>query len=223
MAEDSSCFSVASFNILARDYCRPAQYLYVDPKFLRFSYRFELLKNIYKRSNASILQLQEVDQEEEHISVLKDMGYEVVYDKRTLKKNDGLITAVKKDMFTIVEKSVFHYDEIADSCLVYKDRYRKGNIVQVLVLKCEGNIADDRNENDRLVIAANTHLFWNPKYEDVKLLQTQALLLLVGKYREKFPTASVVISGDFNSNPDSFVYRYILNGLYDFLLEFLFN
>eukprot|EP00475_Leptophrys_vorax_P042049 TRINITY_DN79368_c0_g1_i1.p1 TRINITY_DN79368_c0_g1~~TRINITY_DN79368_c0_g1_i1.p1 ORF type:complete len:498 (-),score=65.16 TRINITY_DN79368_c0_g1_i1:88-1581(-) len=54
----------------------------------------------------------------------------------------------------------------------------------------------------------NTHLFWDPARPDVKMLQTKFLLQEIEKavYRRR---GGVIVCGDFNSTPDSAVYRLI--------------
>lgn len=57
----------------------------------------------------------------------------------------------------------------------------------------------------------NTHLYWNPKYAEVKLMQASFIMEALETYiaevaGESFP---IVFVGDFNSLPNSAVYRLI--------------
>ncbi|KAL4601917.1 hypothetical protein ACB092_10G016600 [Castanea dentata] len=70
---------------------------------------------------------------------------------------------------------------------------------------------------DHVVIVANTHLYWDPKWADVKLDQAKYLLSRLALFRtlvsnrlECMP--SVVVAGDFNSTPGDKVYQYLISG-----------
>lgn len=68
-----------------------------------------------------------------------------------------------------------------------------------------------------MLCIANTHLFWNPSFPHVKCRQAHALLLecylflknLEKKYERQIP---IVICGDFNSLPNSQVYKLFVEG-----------
>lgn len=80
------------------------------------------------------------------------------------------------------------------------------------------------------VIVANAHIFWNPEFKDVKLVQTALLMSELhhivdrfGKLPPRFdlPNAPrysqenrvpVILCGDFNSTPDSGVYQFLDKG-----------
>lgn len=60
-------------------------------------------------------------------------------------------------------------------------------------------------------VLATTHLFWDPKQEDVKLLQTQRMLRRLKQFTSSLDVP-VIFAGDFNSLPDSKVYNFITAG-----------
>lgn len=74
---------------------------------------------------------------------------------------------------------------------------------------------------------ATTHLLYNPKRQDVRLAQTQLLLAEVERlsyHKNSNGTAKywpIIITGDFNSTPDSPIYKLITEGYfkYDHLAE----
>jgi hypothetical protein len=57
----------------------------------------------------------------------------------------------------------------------------------------------------RRLCVANTHIYWDPEYEDVKLWQTWVLCQELEKLvlERQLP---MLLCGDFNSMPDSAVY-----------------
>ncbi|XP_017973266.1 PREDICTED: carbon catabolite repressor protein 4 homolog 4 isoform X1 [Theobroma cacao] len=69
----------------------------------------------------------------------------------------------------------------------------------------------------RVVILANTHLYWDPEWADVKLAQAKYLLSRLAQFKtlvtDKFEcTPSLILSGDFNSTPGDKVYQYLISG-----------
>jgi len=86
-------------------------------------------------------------------------------------------------------------------------RYMTNNVGLILLLEYLGN---EGNKSQKFWIS-NVHIFWNPKFEDVKLMQTYYLLLTLQKLRENNPYP-VILLGDFNSTPDSNVFEYLSKG-----------
>ncbi|KAK1403011.1 carbon catabolite repressor protein 4-like [Heracleum sosnowskyi] len=71
--------------------------------------------------------------------------------------------------------------------------------------------------SEHLVIVANTHIYWDPEWADVKLAQVKYLLSRLAKFKilvsDKFDSkSSVLLSGDFNSVPGDQVYQYLTSG-----------
>lgn len=70
--------------------------------------------------------------------------------------------------------------------------------------------------SNHLIVVANTHIYWDPNWADVKLAQVKYLLKRVSQFQEvvsnKFSsTPSVIVAGDFNSTPGDEVYRYLVS------------
>ncbi|KAK8603927.1 hypothetical protein V6N13_096392 [Hibiscus sabdariffa] len=68
-----------------------------------------------------------------------------------------------------------------------------------------------------VVILANTHLYWDPEWADVKLSQAKYLLARLSQFKtlvtDRFEcTPSVILCGDFNSTPGDKVYQYLISG-----------
>ncbi len=149
-------------------------------------------------------------------------------------KNDGCVIAIKAEEFDLVDGPVtIEFDElvpldaVADAdpaWLAYRqthpevfvkdgfdrERLRRHNIALLLTVRHRGS--------GRYLILATTHLYWNPEFEDVKLLQTHALLFRLAaqvKHAQQTygtPHVPVILGGDFNSLPESKVYALIANG-----------
>lgn len=84
---------------------------------------------------------------------------------------------------------------------------------------CVGIMAAFRLKNlsQHLIIIANTHLYWDPNWADVKLAQAKYLLSRLDQFKtlvsENFECIpSVIVTGDFNSTPGDQVYNYLISG-----------
>ncbi|XP_014519410.1 carbon catabolite repressor protein 4 homolog 4 isoform X3 [Vigna radiata var. radiata] len=74
-----------------------------------------------------------------------------------------------------------------------------------------------KDPSRHIVIVANTHLYWDPEWADVKLAQAKYLLFRLAKFKtlvsdryECIP--EVIVAGDFNSQPGDTVYQYLVSG-----------
>eukprot|EP00455_Lapot_gusevi_P044016 TRINITY_DN5441_c0_g1_i3.p1 TRINITY_DN5441_c0_g1~~TRINITY_DN5441_c0_g1_i3.p1 ORF type:complete len:643 (-),score=137.99 TRINITY_DN5441_c0_g1_i3:29-1885(-) len=204
-------FKVSSWNVLAREYSRPLHFPYVNPEILKWTARSAHIAQVYREAGSSIFCLQEVDQFELfHEPTLTSLGYNVVYQKRPGIKLDGLAIAYRTSEFEqeSLEPIVVDFDELADSesDVFTRDRFLRSNLGLFVLLR---HIA-----SQKLLLVANAHLFWNPMFEDVKLLQCQMLMDRMEAYiaNQKLSHVSIVLCGDFNSTPDSEVYNLLANG-----------
>jgi endonuclease/exonuclease/phosphatase family metal-dependent hydrolase len=66
-------------------------------------------------------------------------------------------------------------------------------------------------KRNRSVIVANTHLYYHPEYEDVRLVQTRYLLQKLEQFKGN-EDCDVLLCGDFNATPFGAVYNYITQG-----------
>lgn len=67
-----------------------------------------------------------------------------------------------------------------------------------------------------LVVIANTHIYWDPEWVDVKLAQAKYLIQRLSRFTrivsDKYNCIpSVVVAGDFNSTPGDEVYQYLVS------------
>jgi 2',5'-phosphodiesterase len=84
----------------------------------------------------------------------------------------------------------------------------RNTVLQVLLL-------ESRENPDNFILAANTHFYYHPKADFIRLIQTIVCI----KYLERIIkdlvlnyNVSIIFGGDFNSDPLSFAVKYILDG-----------
>lgn len=107
-------------------------------------------------------------------------------------------------------------------------RLLRDNVAQICLLEmfADANCRPFPGKTTLPVVVANTHLFWDPGYSDVKLWQTNVLTNQLNKFlrqqretfrkhhsssktRTKLNDVPLILCGDFNSEPHSAVHRYL--------------
>jgi 2',5'-phosphodiesterase len=152
---------------------------------------------------------------------LTSIGFACCFKVKAKVVNEGLMVAFRRDRFSLVNTNdvwltdllnVDNYPENRDiSEYLQKDKEAyamftsRPNILQMVHLRGEyGNL-----------FAANTHLFFDPRYETVKVFQTLLCLRYIARMRQQFPDALCLFAGDFNSTPDSAAVQLIRTGVLD--------
>ncbi|XP_024019216.1 carbon catabolite repressor protein 4 homolog 4 isoform X1 [Morus notabilis] len=74
-----------------------------------------------------------------------------------------------------------------------------------------------KDYHNHIVIVANTHIYWDPEWADVKLAQAKYLLSRLAQFKalvsDRFECASsLIVAGDFNSTPGDKVYECLISG-----------
>jgi mRNA deadenylase 3'-5' endonuclease subunit Ccr4 len=188
----SSEVSVATYNTLAD--CYSGSHTSTHYRYLDFEYRGPLIAEKIAGFNTDFICLQEVDHYQDFFhSVLKSLDYQSAYVMRTGSKTDGSVLAWKKEYWeSILLKEIkFNDHPLAEMKPVFK----QDNVAMLGVFRHRHAPID--------VIVVSAHLFWNPRLERVKLAQAHMLLQEVDACKERWPSARVIIAGDFNSLPKS--------------------
>lgn len=223
-------FTVSSYNLLCRHYLWEQVYNYLPKRYTDWSYRLPLIDENLVDLNTDIMCFQEMEYK------IYKLHWELLlndkYDSRFIKKRksnywskdedmmDGvsifynksrfeLITCEKLDFAKIIDSNNNLFDKTSD--LV--QRVLPRNTVGLLL------ILKDKRYKDKYIIVTNTHLYWSPKFTDVKLIHTFLLKNSIKfKIKQLENDANLKISeknigllmcGDFNSNPYSSVYNYL--------------
>ena len=155
-----------------------------------------------------IICLQEIDQETfstllHHLKPANMDGYF----KSRKSKNDGIATFFKTNKFQCLEVVEIEFDKSHNKTWHWLDR---DQVAMILVLQ-------DRLAEQILCIS-NTHLLFNPKRGDIKLLQLKILFdgieQIKLKYRKNHQNVNLVLAGDFNLCPKSALYNFILDSTF---------
>lgn len=222
-------FRVATYNVLAEIYATGQQYPYCDIWALSWDFRFQNLLREIMDASPEVLCLQEVqaDHYENHIyAAMSDAGYEGVFKQKTRQsmglagKVDGCALFWRRSKFHLVESYSIEFNELAqrqatqvlglnprsDEGVAFLNRLSKDNVAQLVVL--EFIQPQSRGNRDiTQVCIANTHLYSNKDFPDVKLWQTWQLLQELESFvMSRGTNLPLIICGDFNSTPDTAVY-----------------
>ncbi|KAJ3328231.1 Glucose-repressible alcohol dehydrogenase transcriptional effector [Blyttiomyces sp. JEL0837] len=236
-APQNDVYTVMCYNTLCDKYATAQAYAYTPSWALNWDYRKELLLQDILNYNADIVCMQEVEmsQFEEYFSEqLGQLGdYEGVFwpksrartmgdfEKRSV---DGCATFFKTTKFTLVERHLIEFQQIAMQRPdlrrtedVYNRVMVKDNIAVITILESVDNPG-------LRILVANAHLHWDPTYMDVKLVQTAMLIEEIQKHASNYAlqqsragsgnkgTLPIILCGDFNSLPNSGVYEYLSKG-----------
>ena len=196
-ASENDTFTALTYNILADMYCTRSQYGYAPARVLDWEYSKELLMEQLRKSEADIICLQEFDRynyEEFFRTQLSYDGYKAFYAQKgraeTMgdqgKSVDGCGTFWKEEKYVCLDTAHLHLGrlganssaDIKGSSDMYNRVWSRDDIATVCFL-------ENRLTGSRLMVV-NTHLFWNPAYNDVKLIQVAILMDELNKLAEGY-------------------------------------
>ncbi|KAL7272622.1 Glucose-repressible alcohol dehydrogenase transcriptional effector [Rhizina undulata] len=239
-------FQVLCYNILCDKYATQNMYGYAPSWTLSWEYRRDMIRKQLIDAKSDIICLQEVDLDNFNEFFMPELALEdyrgAFYPKsraKTMSESekktvDGCATFFKSTKFTLLDKQVIDFsssaiqrEDMKKTADIYNRVMPKDNIAVITFL-------ENKATGSRLIVA-NVHIFWDPQYKDVKLVQVAMLMeeltKLAGKWVDMFPrkpsdTADeppppaythgsqlpLIICGDFNSIADSGVYELLSRG-----------
>ncbi|KAI9194661.1 hypothetical protein LWI28_025960 [Acer negundo] len=227
-AEGATRFRLVSYNMLAESYIRFPYYSYCPPGCLDGRNRSKATLTLLRELQSDFLCLQELDEYFFYKAELETYGYYAMYIQRDRQGLDGCGIFYKHNVAELLIKNTIKYNDLSKSCYddnlgcndggCYNDDLGRND--DDLGRNCVGIMAAFRLKgapSNHIVIVANTHIFWDPWLSHVKFAQakylTQRLFefktLVLKKFRCTEP--SIIVAGDFNSNPNSMVYRYLIS------------
>ncbi|XP_013133622.1 PREDICTED: 2',5'-phosphodiesterase 12 [Papilio polytes] len=227
-------FRCVSYNILADLYCdsdftRSVLHPYCPPYALQMDYRKQLILKELEGYNADIYCLQEVDKKIFNNSLepfLDSLGLKGLFYKKGKTVSEGLACFYRQSRFEMLEdENILLADAIKTlPCLqstwnVIKDNkpltdrlLNRSTVASATILQSKDNI-------DEIVIIANTHLYFHPDADHIRLLQGGIIIYWLSDIRDnvikKHPgkRISLILSGDFNSVPSCGIYQLYTTGV----------
>ncbi|EFO20952.2 endonuclease/Exonuclease/phosphatase [Loa loa] len=230
---------VISYNILANLYLdlklkqEDLHFPYCAKEYQNYDYRYPILLREIPGYRADIVFLQEVD---ERLwlrflpEVMSSHGYDCYFKKKGMKVNEGLVVCFRRNQFRCLEShnmwlpdllNTETYPENVDIIELLKSSdelnamfISKPAVIQVLVLDNSSLFA----EGNGILLLANTHLYFDPRFEIIKILQAllcaRWVVRVATDYANHNPRAKlhILFAGDFNSTPDGPVYHLLSTG-----------
>jgi len=216
-----------TFNVLAEIYSSAMQ----RPQSLAdwafaWPFRAKCLLRELAQYDADVVCLQELqaDHYEALLPALTALGYGFSFkaktreDMGTAGRIDGCATLYKSSRFRKLDEITVEFDAVAlllfdDQRCTSQDLGESSRAIQARKRLTHGNVAllqllEERSSRRRLLLA-NTHLFWDPHYAEVKLAQALSLMRVIER---RCGDAAVLIGADLNSTPDSAVYELLSSG-----------
>ncbi|XP_068471249.1 carbon catabolite repressor protein 4 homolog 3 isoform X2 [Phaseolus vulgaris] len=192
--ESPETFSVASYNILGDRNASQHSDLYVNvpSRYIKWDRRKRVISDELLGWDPDIICLQEVDKYLEVSDIMVKAGYAGSYQRRTGDSVDGCAIFWKTDKFRLLE----------GENIQFKDIGLRDNVAQLSVFEmCESY--------SRRLIVGNIHVLYNPNKGEVKLGQIRFLSSRAQYLSEKWGNIPVVLAGDFNSTPQSGIYKFL--------------
>lgn len=213
-------FTLVSYNILSHSLLNDHGHLYTkcSPRDLEWPRRGHRIVSELLDNKADIICLQEV--EHRHLTSLyrpklAQVGYDCLYKRKTGYKVDGCAIFYKSNLFDLLHHKGIEFRRTDLTKLLNRDNV---GIIAVLKPKSSETSADI----PRIVIA-NTHLIFNPQRCDIRLAQLKLFLSELnsmstiqdeeedsGRASSRGTHYPTILCGDFNSEPDSDVVKFIL-------------
>jgi len=223
---------VTSYNLLAdlyadSEYSRTVLFAQCPAYALAMDYRIKLILSELIGYNSDIITLQECDRKvfELHLTpVLELFGFSGSFAKKGGQVDEGLATFYRREKFKMISfNSVFLPDalnsdpkysyileKVKDQEELLKSLTNRTTTVSVCVLQ---------SESGELIVVGNTHLYFSPNADHIRLIQVEMCRAELEKARKEvelmFPEnkVTVMLCGDFNSTPPFGVLEYMTCGI----------
>ena len=197
--EKKNAFTIVSYNILSQKILDNHLYLYNN--ILESKIRMKTLYHELKSYAAQIICLQEV--EPHTLKILRKCVWsrnneiDVAYSQCDPPRTDGCAILVDSQRFSIINIKKINLNA----------NENKPNTGIVVTL--------NDKQGDNILIIACTHLLFNPKRGDIRLNQCISFIKEIEEAKSKINTqknVKVIVTGDFNSYPNSAIYSYLIKG-----------
>uniref|UniRef100_U5ETA8 Putative glucose-repressible alcohol dehydrogenase transcriptional effector ccr4 n=1 Tax=Corethrella appendiculata TaxID=1370023 RepID=U5ETA8_9DIPT len=236
--ENGNKFRVLTYNLLAdlyadSDYSRKELFPYCPPYALHIDYRKQLFIKEILGYHADILCMQEVDSKIYDLDLeplLRLKHYDGFYQQKGCTA-EGIATFYDTKRFDLIDKRGINIGENISKLNIFEKLWQKlqsnqklierivkrSTAVSAIVLKTK------TATNDHYLIVGNTHFYYHPDADHIRLLQAGfSMLYLQSIYEEikqRFELSehdlSLIFCGDFNSVPECGIYKLLTEKFVD--------
>ncbi|CAH1989855.1 unnamed protein product [Acanthoscelides obtectus] len=215
---------IVTYNILAERYTAiDGNYSYCEPVYLSMEYRKQLILKELLGYKADIICLQEVDIVHYHKFFgpkMRENSYYGVFRKKGNRLTEGLACFVRRNRYSLMSSRHLVYSQevkkkqyshiwkhLAKNKKVADVFLKQHTSLQVVVLVCP----------ERILIVANTHLYYHPDANSIRLLQANIATIYLDDlknfyYRQCKTDVHVIFCGDFNSDHSKSLYPFMIQG-----------
>ncbi|KAB8208266.1 glucose-repressible alcohol dehydrogenase transcriptional effector [Aspergillus parasiticus] len=189
--------TVLSHNALCDSSATQSHFGYTPSRALSWEFRRDLILSELRSHDSDIVCLQEVDQGSYNGYFREQLaynGYKGVYwprgramgmQEEEAKSVDGCATFFKGTKFILLDKQMINFGQTAvrrpdakGQDDIYNRLWQKDHIAVVVFL-------ENRLTGSRFIVV-NAHLYWDPAFKDVKLIQTAILMEEITKLSETY-------------------------------------
>ncbi|XP_068660272.1 carbon catabolite repressor protein 4 homolog 3-like isoform X2 [Aristolochia californica] len=187
-------FLICSYNILGD--CNASKhtdlYSRKPSDLMRWDERKRLIFEELRNWGADMVCLQEVDRYDDLLNYMKKGGYAGSYKRRTGVAMDGCAMFWKHKLFRLLE----------GTCIEFQGFGLRDNVAQLFVFEMN-------KDDSTIVVVGNIHVLFNPNRGDIKLAQIRLFLQKAHALSAKWGGVPVLLAGDFNSTPQSAIYKFL--------------
>jgi CCR4-NOT transcription complex subunit 6 len=189
--------TVLSYNTLCDSSATQSHYGYAPSRVLSWEFRRELILNELRSHSSDIVCLQEVDQGSYNNFYREQLAYndyKGVYwprgramgmQEEDAKSVDGCAIFFKGSKYILLDKQLINFGQTAvrrpdakGQDDIYNRLWQKDHIAVVVFL-------ENRQTGARFMVV-NAHLYWDPAFKDVKLIQTAILMEEITKLSDGY-------------------------------------
>lgn len=219
-------FRVVTYNVLSSVYTDTdlgkAMFNSCPEYAISLSYRKLLLLKEISGYNADLICLQEVDEslfERDLSLILSYHNLEGIFLKKGGSVREGIAIFFRNARFRVLDNKEYAlgtdlknmdclrniWEVVTKHEAVAKRFTERTTVFQVIILQDK--------ETGNILLLGNTHLYFHPNADHIRLLQAGMCIYIINdmipKLKQDYPdkTVSVIFCGDFNSTPDSGIYQ----------------
>lgn len=198
----SPSLTILTYNLLSQHHINSEVYPYCVAGVLRSAYRrTRILAELQAYAPIDIAAFQEVAQFEEtwRPEWEKDAKMRAIYAAKEGGR-DGIAILYNTLKFQLEHEETLSFAPLMTALEAVP------NIAQILVFS--------QHPQQSKIIVSNTHLFWRPEFDCLRVLQAHRLRKRIEELKSLHPGCITVMCGDWNSDPMSAVYH-LVTGQFD--------